>query len=63
MLFSVEILAMLFITLFISMPALLAATIDILLGPPVLLITLWLFTYGLFRLYEDDTRHYLQHYE
>jgi hypothetical protein len=54
---------MLFIALFLSMPALLAATIDILLGPPVLLITLWLFTYGLFRLHEDDVRHYLQHYE
>jgi hypothetical protein len=56
----------LFITIFISIPALLAATIDILLGPPVLLITLWLFTYGLFRLHElheDDARHYLQHYE
>jgi hypothetical protein len=58
-----EMLFMLFITLFLSMPALLAATIDILLGPPVLLITLLLFTYGLFRLNEDDARHYLQHYE
>jgi len=54
---------MLFITLILCMPALLAVTIDILLGPPVLLITLWLFTYGLFRLHEDDARHYLQHYE
>jgi hypothetical protein len=54
---------MLFITLFLSMPALLAATIDILLGPPVLLITLWLFAWGLFRLHEDDVRHYLQNYE
>jgi len=52
-----------FITLFLSMPALLAATIDILLGPPVLLITLWLFSFGLFRLHEDEARHYLQHYE
>jgi hypothetical protein len=58
-----EMLVMLFITIFISIPALLAATIDILLGPPVLLITLWLFTWGLFRLHEDDVRHYLQHYE
>jgi hypothetical protein len=63
MLFSDEMLFMLFITIFISIPALLAATIDILLGPPVLLITLWLFSYGLFRLYEDDARHYLEHYE
>jgi hypothetical protein len=54
---------MIFITFFISMPALLVATIDILLGPPVLLITLWLFSYGLFMLHEDDARHYLQHYE
>jgi hypothetical protein len=54
---------MLFITLFLCMPALLAATIDILLGPPVLLITLWLFAFGLFRLHEDDARHYLQNYE
>jgi len=54
---------MLFITLFLCMPALLAVTIDILLGPPVLLITLWLFAFGLFRLHEDDARHYLQNYE
>jgi hypothetical protein len=54
---------MLFITMFLCMPALLAVTIDILLGPPVLLTTLWLFSYGLFRLHEDDVRHYLQHYE
>jgi hypothetical protein len=52
-----------FITFIISMPALLVATIDILLGPPVLLITLWLFAFGLFRLHEDDARHYLQHHE
>jgi hypothetical protein len=58
-----EMLVMLFITIFISIPALVAATIDILLGPPVLLITLWLFTWGLFRLHEDDALHYLQHYE
>jgi hypothetical protein len=58
-----EMLFMLFITMFLSMPALLAATIDILLGPPVLLITLCLFSYGLFRLHEDEARHYLQHYE
>jgi hypothetical protein len=56
-------LVMIFITFLVSMPALLAATIDILLGPPVLLATLWLFSYGLFRLHEDDARHYLQHYE
>jgi|LakMenEpi05May12_1017382.scaffolds.fasta_scaffold04714_2 hypothetical protein len=54
---------MIFITFFISMPALLVATIDILLGPPVLLTTLYLFSYGLFRLHEDDARHYLEHYE
>ena len=54
---------MLFIALFLSMPALLVATIDILLGPPVLLTTLYLFSYGLFRLHEDDARHYLEHYE
>jgi hypothetical protein len=56
-------LSALFITIFISIPALLAATIDILLGPPVLLASLWLFSYGLFRLHEDEARHYLQHYE
>jgi len=53
----------LFITIFIAIPALSAATIDILLGPPVLLATLWLFSYGLSRLHEDEARHYLQHYE
>jgi hypothetical protein len=56
-------LVMIFITFLVSIPALLAATIDILLGPPVLLTTLWLFSYGLFRLHEDDARHYLEHYE
>jgi len=45
-------------------PTLLAATIDILLGPPVLLTTLVLFTFflnGLGEYYNE--RHYLQHYE
>ena len=56
-------LSALFVTLFLAIPALLAATIDILLGPPVLLITITLFSYGLIRLQEDEVRHYLQHYE
>jgi hypothetical protein len=52
----------LFITVLLAVPAVLAATIDILLGPPVLLTTLYLFWWCiLFRLGEfDEERHYLQ---
>jgi hypothetical protein len=55
--------AALFITALLVIPTLLAATIDILLGPPVLLTTLVLFSFFLNGLGENNERHYLQHYE
>lgn len=51
------------ITAITTIPALMVATIDILLGPPVLLTTLYLCSWCLFRLDDANERHYLQHYE
>ena len=55
--------AALFITAILVIPTLLAVTVDILLGPPVLLTTLVLFSFFLNGLGECNERHYLQHYE
>jgi hypothetical protein len=49
------------ITAITTIPALMIATIDILLGPPVLLITIVLFHSCFLRV--DNERHYLEHHE
>jgi len=55
--------AALFIAAMLVIPTLLAATIDIFLGPPVLLTTLVLFSFFLNGLGQYNELHYLKHCE